>query len=155
MTSDAVLTMATAIIVGIAVAAARRSFDISERGRIGLKSVYTSTLPLWFRNLFAAPVAAVGLIPALFALLFVLPRVVAAWTTVPIMVLCLVSLVLSYRVPAPWLPRWLREEISSGTVPVARPDAMDWAIFGLFGPIFLAGAVAAAYLSWQMTIGAV
>jgi hypothetical protein len=37
----------------------------------------------------------------------------------------MVVFALSYRVPPPLLPRWLRTEIADGRTPISRPDRGD------------------------------
>jgi hypothetical protein len=39
--------------------------------------------------------------------------------------------VLSYRVPAPFTPKWMLDEIEAGRVDVARPDEGDRSIYRL------------------------
>ena len=46
-----------------------------------------------------------------------------------------------YRVPAPFLPGWLRAEIDAGIRPVARPDFGDKVILALFLTIFVLGNI--------------
>ncbi len=84
--------------------------------------------PIWWRNL-------AGLIPVwtVAALLFtaaaLLPRWAGQWLALATIVVAAIAFGLSYRVPAPFLPRWIRREIDMGRVGVARPDKGDWFLF--------------------------
>ena len=71
-----------------------------------------------------------------------LPRCPGAWLLVPALDVVAIALVLAYRVPAPFLPGWLRAEIDTGITPVARPDFGDKAILALFLTIFVLGNIA-------------
>jgi hypothetical protein len=60
---------------------------------------------------------------------------------------------LSYRVPAPGLPAWLREDIAAGLVEPARPDFLDRATFWLLmvlGTVGTSGLLIAGFssLAW-------
>jgi hypothetical protein len=72
---------------------------------------------------------------ALLSVSAVLPRDVAVWVLLIAIDVSAAALALSYRVPQPLMPRWLREEISSGRTAVARPDRVDWIL--LWGVLLL------------------
>jgi hypothetical protein len=75
---------------------------------------------------------------------FLLPRPLGQWVAAASLAVAYFAFALSYRVPAPFLPDWLRSDIEMGSVPVARPDKGDWLIFALatpFGILALPAAI--------------
>lgn len=102
----------------------------SRRAETGLfaRRIYVrESMPIFVRNVGLMPIWGTGLLMG--ASLVLLPRWLAQWATIPMLVVVLVAFMLSYRVPAPFLPRWLRDEIEQGVTPVARPDFGDWLLF--------------------------
>lgn len=96
--------------------------------------------PLLLRNTIAvAPLTALGMLSL--GSLVLLPRWLAAWLALPALSVIALAVVLSYRVPAPFLPRWLRDEIEQGITPVARPDLGDRVILALILTIFVLGNI--------------
>lgn len=91
-------------------------------------------VPMFLRNYISlSPIWAMGLL--LGGTLLLVPRDLGVWLFVPVIGLFAASFTLSYRVPAPFQPGWLREEIERGTTPVARPDRMDWLLYWLVVPM--------------------
>ena len=113
----------------------------SERGQATARRLYSSKSQfIWIRN-------GIALVPLwapaslLLGGVALLPRTLGAWLSVPVITLAAVSFALSYRVPAPFLPSWLRDEIDRGTTPVARPTGGDWLVFWVVAPIGVLGIV--------------
>jgi hypothetical protein len=114
----------------------------SERGRRILRGTYTNPYqPLVWR-------AWVGTIPPMvlafvaMAAIALLPRGLAPWMVIGAIDLESLAIVLSYRVPQPFLPAFLREEISTGVTALARPTRTDWVILGLYVPLAIVGNIA-------------
>ena len=113
--------------------------DRSQRIRGNLRRTYSNEAsPQWLRN--ALPLVPIWA-PASFmmGLLALTPRSAALILLVPVFALIEVGLVLAYRVPAPFLPGWLRDEIKRGVTPVARPDRLDWLLFWVVFPVMIGG----------------
>lgn len=104
----------------------RRSLPIFARNRLGL-------MWLW------------ALAALLGATAVVVPRWLGQWVAVLIIGVAYVAFALSYRVPAPFLPGWLKEEIETGRTPVARPDIGDWLLFA-FGTVMVALGIPATLI---------
>jgi hypothetical protein len=118
----------------------RLDAERSERRRKRLRSTYSRDSPIWIRNGFPLlPLWAPGLL--LFSLAAILPRQLALLPIYPALILIEVAFVLSYRVPAPFIPGWLRDEIVRGVTPVARPDRLDWILFWLVLPVIILGDI--------------
>lgn len=128
MTPFIVFAGAGVLGLGLRIAAGR-----SGRVRLAYRGLYASNWPIWLRNaLPLAPMWSAGVF--LFASLVLLPVRVAQWTSLPAFGLCVAAFVLSYRVPLPFLPGWMRQEIRDGIVVAARPDRADWVLFWLVVP---------------------
>ena len=82
----------------------------------------------------------------MFAATALLPVGLARWLGLPALALGEVAFLLSYRVPAPFTPRWLRDEIDRGDTPVARPDRIDWLLFWFVLPVIVLGDIAGPIL---------
>ena len=118
----------------------------SERGRNTFRRMYTenrypqsvraaiSLAPIWF------------VATALLSVSAVLPRNEAVWVLLIAIDVTAAALALSYRVPQPLTPRWLREEISSGRTAVARPDRVDWILLWCVLLLFAIGNVSGVIL---------
>lgn len=104
----------------------RRSLPIFARNWIGL-------MWLW------------ALAALLGATAVVVPRWLGQWLAVLIMGVAYAAFALSYRVPAPFLPGWLREDIETGRTSVARPDVGDWLLFA-FGTVMVALGIPATLI---------
>jgi hypothetical protein len=113
-----------------------------ERNREAARSLYReSSFPIWWRNgLGVAPLVGTGML--LFACALLVPRELGAWVLLAGVLLIGLGIALGYRVPAPFLPGWLREEIARGETPVARPSRGDWVLFWLVGPLLVCGIAA-------------
>lgn len=93
-----------------------------------------STSNIWLRNGVAlAPVWGSG--SAFFGALVVLPHVIGELLLAPTLALMFAAFAASFRVPAPFLPKWLRAEIDQGLIPLARPTRGDWVVLALVAPI--------------------
>jgi hypothetical protein len=122
--------------------------DRLESGRVNFRRAYTNdALPHVFR-VGPAPLAPLA---AAFSILFgsiaLLPRSIAVWLAVPVLFLALLTFALCYRVPPPLMPAWMRAEIEDGTLPLSRPDALDWLLFWLVAPLLAAATVALVVLN--------
>jgi hypothetical protein len=103
-------------------------------------AMYSQGSPIWIRNgLPLAPIWACGAL--LLAILVWLPRVAAVVLLIPALGLMELAFVLSYRVPAPLMPSWLRREIELGQTQVARPTRLDWLLFWMVVPVCAVGIV--------------
>jgi hypothetical protein len=147
------LLFALAILCLVASVATRTLIVRSQRARRAFRTTYMARyLPIVWRN-------AVSLLPAwaavvvVFALTPSLPRSGALWIVVVTLAIGLVSFVLAYRVPAPFLPPWLRDEIAQGVTPVARPDRGDWVVFWFVVPLTLVGLFAGLVLILAYGVG--
>ena len=118
----------------------------TPRGVRSLRRTYCDeSLPMMLRN--AAAVMPLWATSWFFiGLLLFLPRWLAVWVVVFALVVMEIAFVLSYRVPAPFLPRWLRDEIEQGITPVARPDRMDWLLFAMVVALSIAGDISLVIL---------
>jgi hypothetical protein len=86
------------------------------------------TAPIWLRNQVAmVPLWTIGSL--LLGGAGLLPRLAAQWVALAAVVVATIAFGLSYRVPAPLLPTWLRQDIRQGRVEVASPDRGDWLLF--------------------------
>jgi hypothetical protein len=120
----------------------------SQRGRRAVRTLYASQGALiWMRN-------AVSLVPLLapatllLGLGSLLPRSFGELLSAPALALVGLSLALSYRVPPPFLPTWLRDEIDRGVTQVSRPTSQDWMVFWLLIPLLIVlGPLALLFLS--------
>lgn len=97
--------------------------------RTRVRKMYANTRTgIWFRNSIAVvPLWATGAI--LIGSLALWPLYIAELIVVPAFAFLVAAFALSYRTPAPFLPRWLRKEIEQGLTPVARPSGSDWVTF--------------------------
>jgi hypothetical protein len=112
-----------------------------------IREVYANEfLPLYFRNGVAImPILGLAVMDAaLMAVMLTVPDVPRLPVLIMLVALALlgqVSWIVAYRVPAPFLPPWLRAEIDAGIVPVARPTPGDWLLFATFSLLFTGGAI--------------
>ena len=119
--------------------------DRSSRARVGARSYYGQNLPIFMRNFLAlVPLWSAG--GLIFGSLLLLPVGLARWVSLPALACIEAAFLLSYRVPAPYMPRWLRDEIDRGATAVARPDRMDWVLFWLVLPVIVLGDIAGPIL---------
>lgn len=119
----------------------------SARVRRAVRFVYTwESSPLFMRNgPGVAPVAAAAAL--LWAVAAVAPSWwLGRWSFAAGLVLVGLAFALAYRVPPPFLPAWLRDEIAQGAVPLARPDRVDWTLFWVAVPVFVLGIIGLAVL---------
>ncbi len=130
-----------------AVAALIRIYPMrSARGRNFARRLYTNESNLEAHRNFIALAPLWVTMCALFAVAVVIPRWAAQWILVPALAVGFISFLVSYRVPAPFLPRWIREEIVQGITRVARPTRGDWLIFWLVFPIGVLALISAVLL---------
>jgi hypothetical protein len=118
----------------------------SDRGRILARQTFTNrgTIPV-FRNVVPlAPVLALG--SGLLGAAVLLPRSVGPWLAIPAMFALGIAFLLSYRVPPPFLPSWMRDEIDRGELDAPRPDALDWALFWIVLPFVVLGPISIGVL---------
>jgi hypothetical protein len=101
---------------------------------------------IFMRNLIATAAVLAGS-AWLMAFALLLPRPLGAWTAAPAVWLVALAVALSYRAPAPFLPAWLRSDIDSGVVSVARPSRTDWVLFWMVVPLLLVGPLALVALT--------
>ena len=108
--------------------------DRSERIRATARRMYTNQAStIWLRNGIAViPFFTPGFL--LFGSLALWPREVGHFLISPALLLVYLAFAASYRVPAPFLPGWLRREVDEGVTPVARPDRWDWVVFVMVSP---------------------
>lgn len=102
--------------------------DRSEQFRATARRMYTHhAYGIWRRNV-------IGVVPLLapaallFGLLAVWPLPIARFMVSPTIFLGLLAFMASYRVPAPFLPAWLRTEIAEGVITIGcgcRPSDGD------------------------------
>ena len=120
---------------GVGLLVLRAYAEHSWRGRNTFRRMYANErFPQWVRaTISLAPVWFVAM--ALLSVSAVLPRNVAVWVLLIAIDVSATALALSYRVPQPLMPTWLREEIASGRTAVARPDRVDWIL--LWGVLLL------------------
>lgn len=85
-----------------------------------------------------------------FALAAALPRPLNGWAALPATIIVGLAIVVSYRLPARWLPGWMRAEIDDGRLPMVRPDKMDWVLLVLFGLVYFVGVPS---LVWFLASG--
>ena len=121
-------------------------YDRTERGRgLAMRMYAQKAYPFFLRMTPAVgPLVGIGLL--LLASLMLLPRWLAAWGSVPVVVLLLATFLLGYRYPPPLMPRWLQEEIDKGELEPAVPDRMDWAQFWLILTFGILGSIALVLL---------
>ncbi len=82
------------------------------------------TAPLW------------GLGALMFASVLLFPRPWGAWLVLPGVGLIGSAFLAAYRVPPPFLPAWLRDEFTAGSIRLARPTKSDWLVFWMVVPLF-------------------
>src|SRR5262249_41702415 len=110
------------ILVTVRYVRARRSRDHAA----GLLAMYRNPgYPIAIRNGIAVgPILLIGVATAVLPGIL-LGRTAAQWMTVPALLIAQTGYVLAYRVPAPFLPQWLLEDLATGRLDVARPDSGD------------------------------
>jgi hypothetical protein len=119
--------------------------DPSQRGRV--RRVYCGrSLGILFSNSVAVSPFWIA-VSWLFAAVVVVPRPLGFLLAVLGGGAGVLGIALSYRVPAPFLPGWLRSEIDAGLIDVARPSRWDWVTFWLLIPLMTSGLVALVALS--------
>jgi hypothetical protein len=120
----------------VALVAIRLDADRTERGRKRVRAAYSQDAPIWLRQVTPltplwAPAA------GLFSLPFILPMPLALVPLIPALALIQAAFLLSYRVPAYFVPGWLQDEIAHGVTDSARPDRADWLLFWIVLPVAL------------------
>jgi hypothetical protein len=103
----------------------------STRLRSAVRFQYSNEGYVLFKRNGIAVVPLLGPAVLLVGIALLLPRPMGAWLCVPAFVLFDLALVAAYRVPSPFLPKWLRAEIDQGSMPLARPDFIDWVYFAI------------------------
>lgn len=100
-------------------------------GRSFLSMYANQAYPMFVRNGPAlAPLYSVAWV--VIAVAVIAPPSIGPWISILWFAIVELAVVLSYRVPAPFLPRWMLEEISAGRVEVARPDRQDRSLLRWF-----------------------
>jgi hypothetical protein len=141
MSDTPVSVFVTFVGVGAAGVLGRLYLGRSARSRITARRLYTNKRAIiWLRN--AIPLVPIWA-PASFVMgtLVLFPRWVGEILISPTLALGLIAFIAAYKVPAPFLPTWLRTEIDEGSTPVARPGGWDWVILAFVVPIFVASIV--------------
>jgi hypothetical protein len=96
--------------------------------------------------------SAVGVMPllavasALLAICTLPPGAIGGWLAIAAIAVMAAAIAASYRVPPPFLPQWLRAEISQGVTALQRPSRWDWLMFWFLTPLFVLGAISLALL---------
>jgi hypothetical protein len=139
--------MAFLAISAMAFALARLYPSRSIRGRDFVRrSLYSnSSLTLAVRNLPALAPIWVGMLLA-YSTAVLVPRPTALWLVLVAFLLGTAAFILSYRVPAPLLPAWLREEVEAGRTLVATPTTSDWLLFWIVVPLAVLAIVSVPLL---------
>jgi hypothetical protein len=127
---------------GLAMLGLRWWADRSELGRARARQLYSNHMLLFHMraSITTAPIIGTGLI--LLGILAMLPKLLAAWLSIPAILLGVGGLLLTYRVPQRLVPRWMREEQEAGRLEVARPDRLDWLVFWVLLPLVVIGPFA-------------
>lgn len=115
---------------------ARLAAEKTAFGRTWARTVYAepSGLPYFLRMAPASsPIVAAWVL--VIALGLVLTPAIGRPVGVAGMTLVLVTFLIGYRCPPPLLPGWMRREIEAGTMPLARPDRIDWVLFWVVAPM--------------------
>lgn len=128
-------SLAVTCVAGAAILLALRLFYASTaRGRALARVIYAERGNPYFIRMLPA------VTPMLAGCLFVIALGLLAPLAVgrPLFVigttLGLVTFAISYRCPPPMTPGWMRDEIRSGALPLARPDRLDWLQFWIVAP---------------------
>ncbi len=102
-----------------------------------LRENYTnSSMPLALRNTVAmAPIHALG--GLLLAGTLVAPPALVGWLALASFLSFEIGLLMSYKVPAPLLPTWMKREIAEGTLEPARPNRWDRPLFWICVTLFM------------------
>ena len=109
----------------------------SERTRASVRRTYTNeSLMIWWRNwIGVTPFFSLGFL--LFGSFPLWPPPMGQVVTSPAVLLVYLAFAASFRVPAPFLPAWLRKEVEEGVTPVARPSRWDWVVLVFVTPLAL------------------
>jgi hypothetical protein len=118
----------------------------SERGRTLARQTFATAGTIQvFRNVVPmAPILALGAV--LIGAGVLLPRSVGPWLAIPGLLALGTAFLLSYRVPPPFLPSWMRDEIDRGELDPPRPGALDWVLFWMVLPFVVLGPISVAVL---------
>jgi hypothetical protein len=117
-----------------------------------LRANYTnSRIPVALRNSVAfAPIYALaGLFLASTA---VAPPSLVPWLALASFLSFEIGFVISYRVPAPFLPTWMKREIAEGTLEPARPNRWDRPLLWILvtGFTFAEAVIEPPWVSWRL-----
>jgi hypothetical protein len=102
------------------------------------RRMYTGEQFAYFVRVMPATAGVLGLSIAAMGIALLLPRQIGAGLFLLGSYAGVVAFVASYRVPQPLIPRWLRDEIQAGIVPVTRPDWWDWVLCWVLVALLLA-----------------
>lgn len=112
-----------------------------ERGRRLTRDMYTNaSFPHYVRvGMAVAPLIALSAL--LLGISVLLARPYGAVVGTIAIVIAGISFMISYRVPPPFMPGWMREEIEDGRLELVRPEGIDWLQFWIVVPIILFGSI--------------
>lgn len=131
---------------GMGILAMRWYADTSERGREIARRLYLDQDWLLFVRTFVPMAPLIAASSFVFAIGAVVPNLAQAWLFIPAVILASTAFVLSYRVPPPLAPNWMREEFASGRLAPQRPGTADWILFWIVLPFIVFGPIAIAVL---------
>lgn len=113
----------------------------SSFGRRVLRQQYTNTpLPMVVRGGVGALPVWIAVTGLAATMAFVGPAFVR-WLFGPFLAVGVLAFILSYRVPPPFLPQFLRDEIAAGLIELQRPDAFDWLYLAIVLGALVVGTV--------------
>ncbi len=123
-------------LAGAAILVAARLFYASTaRGRALARLIYTERGNPYFIRMLPAVTLMLAVCLSIIALALLVPLAFGRPLVVIGVTLGLATFALSYRCPPPMTPGWMREEIRAGTLPLARPDRLDWLQFWVVAPL--------------------
>jgi len=98
----------------------------------------------WRMGVVVAPI--LGPIIIASGLLFLLPRLVSAWLSIPLGLAVLGTVAVCYRIPLWLMPAWMRDEIARAELSAPRPDRFDRLILVVLAPVISIGSIGVAVL---------
>lgn len=146
MTSSPDELLVTFVSVAIMMVALRLFAERFERGRRLTREMYTNaSYPHYMRvGILVTPLGALSAL--LFGISGQLPRAFGAAALTTAIVVAGIAFMISYRVPPPFMPGWMREEIEDGRLELVRPEGIDWLQFWIVVPFIVLTPFAAIYL---------
>jgi hypothetical protein len=131
---------------GIGILAMRWYADTSERGRDIARRLYLDQNRLLFVRAFVPVAPLIAASAFVFAIGAAVPNLAQAWLFIPAVILASIAFLMSYRVPPPLAPNWMREELDDGRLAPQRPGMADWILFWIVLPFIVLGPIAIAVL---------